>query len=39
VAIDFAKNGARAVILVAQSVRSLQGSRFFSAGNYGSLLF
>jgi hypothetical protein len=39
VAIDFAKYGARAVILVVQSVRSLQGSKFFSAGNYGPLLF
>jgi NAD(P)-dependent dehydrogenase (short-subunit alcohol dehydrogenase family) len=39
VAIDFAKNGARAVIFVARSVRNLRGSKFSSAGNYGSLLF
>ncbi|MRN61869.1 MAG: hypothetical protein FIO03_07485 [Nitrosopumilales archaeon] len=39
VAIDFANNGARAVIFVARSVRSLRGSKFSSTGNYGSLLF
>jgi NAD(P)-dependent dehydrogenase (short-subunit alcohol dehydrogenase family) len=39
VAIDFANNGARTVVLVARSARSLQGSKFSSAGNYGSLLF
>jgi|GEM_PF-2223081 NAD(P)-dependent dehydrogenase (short-subunit alcohol dehydrogenase family) len=39
VAIDFANNGARAVIFVAWSARSLWGSKFSSAGNYGSLLF
>jgi len=39
VSIDFANNGARTVVLVARSVRSLLGSKFSSAGNYGSLLF
>jgi NAD(P)-dependent dehydrogenase (short-subunit alcohol dehydrogenase family) len=39
VAIDFANNGARAVIFVARSERSLRGGKFSSAGNYGSLLF
>ncbi|MRN68070.1 MAG: SDR family NAD(P)-dependent oxidoreductase [Nitrosopumilales archaeon] len=39
VAIDFANNGARAVIFVARSERSLRGSKFSSAGNYGSILF
>ena len=31
VATDFANNGARTVVLVARSVRSLQGSKFSSA--------